>query len=316
MPQPWEKPTAQPWEKPQEGPASAPPSGPPMLPRGQLVAAPKTASNWLGDVENDLREGGSRTLIGRGLGSLQGRGDKGYSGLQAGVSPGVAEFMGSPELGMTHAAKGFAEIGEGHPLTGQKDVGLGALQASTIPTSFVAPEAGSTALEAIPSAERAGSVLQDIRSAARDVSAYPQNAWPEIERFKELAGRGGASSKPITQINRRLGEMVRNPNATGFNFPEARDFYSNISSQSAEDISRLNPTMRRQMGAVRRGMHQDLTNAASTIGRGEEYANAVKEYAQAMKLQDLVKKAATWGIPLAVGGGLADKLLRNLVSSR
>ena len=173
MAAPWEKYSqqpapsgdAKPWEQ-YSAPASTPtPAGPPMLPPGELVSAPKTPSSWLGDVENDLREGGGRTFVGRGLGYLQGRGDKGYSGLQSGVSPETAEFMGSVPLGLTHATKGAAEIGEGHPFTGLKDLVSGGLQAATIPTSFVAPEVTEGVGSFVPTKSHAGQLLEEVRTA-------------------------------------------------------------------------------------------------------------------------------------------------------
>jgi len=287
-----------------------------MLPPGELVARPQTETNWWEDVQNDLLHGGGRTIVGRGLGHLQGRVDKGYSGLEAGTTPETAQLMGSVPLAIAQAGKGESQIREGHPISGTGNLLGAGLKAMTLPSMFLAPEAADAAISAIPSRAHAGQILQDIRGAAQDVPAYPQQAWPEIERFKELTQRGGASSKPITQINRRLTNIVRDPNAGPFNFPEARDFYSNISSQSSEDMSRLNPIMRRQMGAVRQAMHGDLTNAASTIGRGEDYASAVKEYAQAMKMRNAVINAAKYGIPTAVGTGIGAHYLRDLIPSK
>jgi hypothetical protein len=70
----------------------------------------------------------------------------GAHGLDAGVSPGVAEFMGSLPLGLLKATKGAAELTQsGQRWQGTKDVAGGALDASQIPGGFVAPEAGELA---------------------------------------------------------------------------------------------------------------------------------------------------------------------------
>jgi hypothetical protein len=165
-------------------------------------------------------------------------------------------------------------------------------------------------LAKIPSMARAGRTLEEIRNQAQNVPVRPVKAWPEIERFQELTKRGGSTSKPVTQISSRLANMVRLPDQGGFNFPEGRDFYSNISGQSAEDVSRLNPIMRRQMGAIRKAFHQDLTDSAGTIGRGQDYADAVREYARGAQL----KKALTTGAKIgagAAGVGIAGKTVLN-----
>jgi hypothetical protein len=184
-----------------------------------------------------------------------------------------------------------------------------------IDTAGAAAELGGGAMDLLPSKARAGETLQDIRSAASDVPVRPMNAWPEIERFQELTKRGGSTAKPVTQLSSRLQNMVRLPQQGDFTFPEARDFYSNISSQSAEDVSRLNPIMRRQMGAIRSGMHQDLTDAAGTIGRGDEYADAVKEYARAMQIRKAAGNAAKVGLG-AAGLGVAGHYLRDMIPQR
>jgi hypothetical protein len=80
-------------------------------------------------------------------------------------------------------------------------------------------------------------------------------------------------------------------------------------------VSRLNPIMRRQMGAIRSGLHQDLTDAAGTIGRGEDYAGAVKEYARAMQLRKAAIRAAKYGAG-AAGLGIAGHYLKDLIPQR
>lgn len=268
---------------------------------------------WLQGAEDDLRLGGHRTAVGKGLGFIEGRGDRGYSGLQSGVSPETAEFVGSPALGTAHAVKGMGEIATGKPIKGFGDMQEGARQAATLPAAFMGGPALEAGAEAIPSAKYAGGVLGEIRGAAENVPVRLNNAWPEIERYQALTKTGGATSKPVTQISTRLQNMIRNPSAGDLNFPEARDFYSNISGQSAEDVSRLNPTMRRQMGGIRSGLNQDLTDAASTIGRGKDYASAIKEYAQAQRLKSILKTSAKIGIPAAVGAGILGKIGSNMI---
>ena len=122
---------------------------------------------WFNDVENDLRHGGGRTVVGRTLGHLQEQGDKGYTGLEAGASPGQTDFMGSVPLGATKAAKGAAELGwSGQPGQGLKDIVSGTAQAATVPSAFMGGPIAEGADAMIPSRLRAGQVLGDIGNAA------------------------------------------------------------------------------------------------------------------------------------------------------
>jgi hypothetical protein len=250
---------------------------------------------WFNDLENDLRHGGGRTIIGRGLGHMQGQGDKGYTGLEAGTSPGVADFMGSVPLGLTKAAKGTAELGwTGQPGQGLKDIVSGTAQAATIPSSFMGGPLAEGADAMIPSRLRAGQVLGDIRNAAKDVPVIPRATMPAVGRWTDLTEAGGKTAKPVTRLSNRLTDYLtpatKEPQEPML-FPEARDRYSNISDLTRQSKLQtllgngLKPTMLRQAGNVRTGLNADLTDAASTIGRGEDYSNAIREYANAMTLR-------------------------------
>jgi hypothetical protein len=65
--------------------------------------------------------------------------------------------------------------------------------------------------------------------------------------------------------------------------------------------------VKREMGGLREAMHSSLTQAAETVGHGQRYAGAVKEYGQAKKMQgykdSLVKAFKKGAIPAAIGGG-------------
>src|SRR5258708_37570889 len=91
-------------------PTGAVPADPlPAATSGATLSAAQ-APSWGSDLENDLREGGGRTVVGRFLGRMQGRGEQGYSGLESGVNPAVANYVGSPELGAAHMISGAQEI--------------------------------------------------------------------------------------------------------------------------------------------------------------------------------------------------------------
>jgi hypothetical protein len=252
---------------------------------------------------------------------MQGRGDKGYSGLQSGVSPETAEFMGSVPLGLTRAIKGQAESYTGHPIKGAVDTGAGLLQASTLPSAFMGGPIAEGIDAAIPSRFRAGQVFEDIANQAKDVPVTPTNTMPQLSRFQELTQRGGRTSKPMTQLAKRLtANTVPAQNAQPFNFPEARDFYTNVTDVAHQPTLQtlmgrgLKPTMLRQAGNVRAGLDADLTDAASTIGRSEDYANAMKEYANASKLRKaMIGAGLVGGEELARRTGLLGKTAKAVI---
>lgn len=292
----------------------------PSLPRVTMQAAPSGMVQTLQDAENDLRHGGSRTMLGRGLGYLQGRGDKGYSGLESGTTPEVANIIGSVPLGLTRAMKGESESYTGHPVNGMIDTGAGLAQASTLPSAFMGGPIAEAADAAIPSRFRAGQMLEDIRNQAVDVPVNPSNTLPQLERFQQLTQRGGRTAKPMTQLVKRLTADVPPEEAQPFNFPEARDFYTNVSDLTKQSPLQtlmgrgLKPTMLRQAGNVRSGLNSDLTDAAGTIGRGEDYSNAIKEYANASKLRKaMIGGALVGGEEIARRTGLMGKAAKAVI---
>ena len=96
-----------------------------------LQATPASAENpltqYFQQVGQDLSQGGSKTGIGRILETLRGRGDKGFSGLNSGVSEGTGNFMGSPEMGIAQALQGAASTPQ-HPVAGPVNVLIGVLK--------------------------------------------------------------------------------------------------------------------------------------------------------------------------------------------
>lgn len=113
---------------------------------GTLTATPQPDSvparveQWAEDVKNDLLNGTDNTKVGSLLKFL------GAPGLAKGVSPGVAEFMGSPLLGPMRLLKGTAELPQsGKRWESVKNTLGGVLDTATIPGAFMAPEAGELA---------------------------------------------------------------------------------------------------------------------------------------------------------------------------
>jgi hypothetical protein len=293
------------------------PINPTFTPSHQMKSDDRgSVTRFLDDLDADLRQGGSRTFIGRALGHAQGRGDKGYSGMESGTSKDAAEFMGSIPLGLVKTASGLAEAHD-HPVKGSLKALSGLLETATIPGSFVGGPTAELAIEAIPSKEAAGKILASVANDANNLPVTLSRSAPEIDRVREMVEAGSPSSKAITRIlartkNPSLKQFFQKGPVRPMTYREARDFYSNLTSLSAEDVSTLNAPMRRQIGQLVAALKQDIGDTAAQVGRAADYYSGLKEYAQASKLNRFVdnakellaKPAARWleGLGLGAGG--------------
>ena len=110
---------------------------------------------------------------------------------------------------------------------------------------------------------------------------------PAVEGYRKYVSTGGMNSPVVRKLGTRLDDVVPEP----INFPEARDFYTNVSRASArpgflrraiENPAR--PQQRFNLGNLREAMNNDLTSAADTVGLGDKYTQGLREYANAAKL--------------------------------
>src|SRR5581483_442695 len=233
---------------------------------------------WGQQVEEDVQQGGNRTWLGRILGHMQGRGDKGFSGIG---DSGAAEFVGSPALGGAKLVRGISELPT-QPLNALGHIALGGLEASQIPATFMGGPTSEAAIEAIPSRKFASHLFGSIMKDAADVPVNLTNSGNQLLRVQELAQRGTSMPQAAGKLLRRVTE----PGSSPLTYQEARDFASNISRTSADEAQRLSPAMKREMGQLRSLFHQDIGDAAGTVGRGEDYTRALKEYARGAKLDE------------------------------
>ena len=263
----------------------------------QTVGATPTATigpaekpSWFDQAEQDFRQGGNRTAVGKVLGTMQGRGDKGFTGIDAGVKPAVADFMGSPELGTLQVAKGVSEV-PSHPGKALGDVVGGTLKAATIPAMVAgAPAAESVAGALIPSTEKAAKMLADVAADANDVPVQFTRTWPALDEFMAYAKSGGTQPKVISDLLARMDDLQKGP----ITYEDARRFYSNISRLSDSELSTLNPQMRRLMGGVREAFKHDIGTAADQVDQAGKYYGAMKQYARAARLSEASKNMVDW----------------------
>lgn len=274
-----------------------------------ISAAPKPS--WLDDAENDLREGGSRTVVGRTLGKMQGRGDKGYTGLESGVSKGAADFMGSPELGAVETAKGIAKMKD-HPVKGAWDTAKGLAHMAEIPSMVIggpaaegAPAAVTQIIEKLPTAARGAKRLNDVMEVAGELPVQMSRTSEHLMRASDLADTGATLPGPVKKLLKAFNR------GDEIDYATARDFYSNLSRLSAKDNMALSPSMRRQVALIVQAMKDDIGETAAQVDKAAQYYAGMKDYARAMKAARIgkaIKSAITSKVvktAVGAGGGYA-----------
>lgn len=161
------------------------------------------------------------------------------------------------------------------------------------------------AVNAIPSAARAGEKFQDVMGAAKDVVVDTKEIGDAALRIYQLSERGGSMPKAVRDLLKR----VTDPAKPGMAYPEARDFASNIGRLSADEMRRLTPVVRREVAQLAAALNRANAEAAKLAGKGAEYKSAMREYARAMQLKDaldiVIKKAKQAALPAAGLGGAA-----------
>ena len=272
-------------------PIDAIPNGDP--PRAEISSgAPRNAEEWFGAAEKDIRQGGKRTGLGRFLGKMQGS-NEGYSGLESGVSKGVADFMGSPELGALQVSHGVSQI-PSHPVKGAGNIIGGTLKAATIPGMVMAGPEMKAVGAMIPTTEHAGQILNGVEQVAKDVPVVVNDTSKALNEYLKHVDAGGSKPSVITKIEDRL-----NLKDEPLTYEEARRFYSNISRLSNEEMSSLNPNMRRLMGGIKTALGKDIANAADVVSQKVNYLKGMKEYAKAAKLESALAEMRKWAVRAA-----------------
>lgn len=286
---------------------------------------------WLDQLDDDLRMGGGRTFIGRTLGRMEGNGDKGYQGLESGVSPAVAQYMGSLPLGAVKMAKGAVDAVQGHPWQSVKDTVGGELQAATIPMSMMAGPETEAGMAAIPSKKYASALFDEVMNGAPKIADSEGPAlyrrlggslktiiptWRSrfAEVFPETVDKGAAglpvkmsrSMAPLEEAQRlsdaghgsigAVDSLYKRVNTVNpLDYSEARDRASALSNITGEDKMRATPSLRRQAKLLSRYLNQDIGDTAEAAGKGPQYRQAMSEYARAARMADAKNRSLKYG---------------------
>lgn len=165
----------------------------------------------------------------------------------------------------------------------------------------------------IPRFTRASQNFETVMGAAERVPVNLDEAGKVALRIHEIADRGTTLPSPV----RKFIDRITNPNKAPMEYRELRDWASNISGLSAKDWQSVNAKVGGQIHELRMALNKAAENAARSVGKGETYTAAMKEYAQAARLREGVqdaKKVAIKSLPWAVGGGLGSWTLGKLLN--
>ena len=247
------------------------------------------------------KSGGLRTALDVGIGAIKGAGSTlagiGEMAVNAGVIPGTARGA-TFNASMRHPA--FQRSDEA---TTASNPAQQAGKTAEAVAEFALPT--GLAANAVPRMARAGKNFQKVMGSTRRVPVDVEAPGQVALRIQQLAERGGTEPRAVSKLLRRMTD----PEKPQLDYEEGRDFYSNISRLSTNEYNRLTPVMQREVGNLRTALNSSLQRAAGSVGQGDRYAGAMKEYAQAAKIgsyRDAVLSALAKGaLPVAGATGAA-----------
>lgn len=167
---------------------------------------------------------------------------------------------------------------------------------------------GKVAVGAVPTRAKAGQKFQEVMGAVGPKAVDVAQPGTVALRIAELAERGGSMPKVVRDLLRR----ATDPTKGSISYQEMRDFYSNVSRLSADEMKRLAPVVRQQLGALREAMNETLARTAASGGKESVYRAAMREYAMASKLAEWSKTVAKWTAG-ALGATTAYKVAQEIL---
>lgn len=245
---------------------------------GELVDAGKDAlnSNIAGAASHTIK---SIPIIGPGMDKMADyAADNGATGKD--YLRDLKATVTSPEA----MATGLGTAIQAAPIAADASVGLGRDIASIVPTRA-----------------KAGAIFESLNKDLADHPIPLKSAIAPLQRVTELGARGGTLPKAASDL------LTRSQSPIDMTFPEIRDYQSNLSDLSRDAKGSMNGKMLGEIGKLNKGIYSDVFDAADTVGRGEDYAKAMKTYRQAAQLNDYLKTAQTAigkaAIPALAGAG-------------
>lgn len=173
----------------------------------------------------------------------------------------------------------------------------------------------------LPSAERSGAKLSELAGKLKGAPVSLTRATPALDRAEQISARGGGPMGAAGNL------LDRSRAVAPMNFPEARDYYSNVSKLTSLDKQSMSNPLKAQIGKARAAFHGDLAETANQglpateIGyRGQpmnggkaDYENAIEEFRHAKQLQGAGKFLVKKAIPAVGGAGIVAEGARRLI---
>lgn len=105
-------------------------------------------------------------------------------------------------------------------------------------------------------------------------------------------------------------QPVTKPNLAPLTYDEARQWYQVLGNLSADEASKLPPSVKRDLAGLVTNLKTDIGNAAGDVGRAADYYKAMGDFAKASRLQDAWATYKPWLIKTgiyATGAGVGVK---------
>ncbi len=193
------------------------------------------------------------------------------------------------------SGKAFDAAREGTAYTNAAQVVGGGLETAAelmapVPSAGKAESIIGKTVEAVPTTKKAGQLFENVMSRAADVPVNTSDAGNAALRVAELAQRGGGTEwgpGPVRQLVRRLTD----PDKPDMVYREARDWASNLSRLSTGEFNKMTPVVQREVANLAATFNKAVAAAAIRAGKGQEYAQAMTQYARAKRLTDLLDTA-------------------------
>lgn len=163
-----------------------------------------------------------------------------------------------------------------------------------------------------PTRAKAGKLFETAMSKAADLPVDTAQSSEPLTRAFEMGERGMTRPKVVNQLMRRMTA----PNAEPMNYREARDFAQSLSRQSSTEGQKLTPAMKAQVGKLSHAFNEDVGRTAQSAGVGNEYAQAMKKYRQAMQMRKAIINTAKVGGGALATGYLAHRLIPSVLPDR
>jgi len=151
--------------------------------------------------------------------------------------------------------------------------------------------------EALPQRGRAAAGLNEVRSAAENIPVRTKDIQSVVGEIKYDKAHGGFMPGPVQALVDRLDD----PTAKPLNYGELKDFQKNISRLSRNERGSMTADTARLVGKLNESLKVSLEDAASVVGKGQQFRDAMEEYHQAMVLRGFTKTAIKQALKAAAG---------------